>query len=138
MTRANGSNASCRLDRVRVVLVDDSPQVRERLGEWLERHGATVTAVATAEEALQAVERERPDVLLTDTAMPRKGGYWLIGQVRTLPPECGGTTPAAAFSSLVGAEHRASMLRAGFQYTIEKPVDLRVMIGVVALLALKE
>lgn len=138
MTRGNGSGTTCRLDRVRVLVVDDSADIRERVTETLERHGAAVTAVGTAEEALEVIERVRPDVLLSDLSMPEKGGYWLIGRVRALPPERGGATPAAAFSLLVGAEHRASILRAGFQYHIEKPVDLRIMIGVVAILALKE
>ena len=45
----------------------------------LEDYGATVTALATADEALELLERERPDVLVSALAMPDKGGYWLIG-----------------------------------------------------------
>jgi CheY-like chemotaxis protein len=97
-----------------------------------------VTAVGTAEEALAALQLERPDVLLSDLAMPGRGGYWLIGQVRALPPELGGTTPAAAFTAFAGPEHRASILRAGFQYHIEKPIGAPELVGVVAILALKE
>jgi CheY-like chemotaxis protein len=69
--------------------------------------------------------------------MPGKGGYWLIGQVRALPLERGGATPAAALTGFTGPEHRASILRAGFQYHIEKPVTLEKLVGVVGLLALK-
>jgi CheY-like chemotaxis protein len=77
-------------------------------------------------------------VLLSDLAMPgRRGGYWLIGQVRALPPERGGVTPAAALTALTGPEHRASVLRAGFQLHVEKPVGLDALIGAVAILALK-
>jgi hypothetical protein len=41
--------------------------------------------------------------------MPGKVGYWLIGQVRTLPPELGGATPAAALTAYTtaGAEGAA-------------------------------
>ena len=67
----------------------------------------------------------------------RGGGYWLISQVRALPPERGGATPAAALTGFTGPEHRASILRAGFQYHVEKPVTLQQLAGVVALLALK-
>lgn len=104
----------------------------------LEAHGATVMAVGSAEQALEALMRTRPDVLVSDIQMPDKGGYWLIGQVRALPVPSGGATPAAALTGLLGPEHRASVLRAGFQYHIEKPVQLRALIGVVGLLALKE
>ena len=127
-----------RLDGVRVLVVDDAPYVLQAVTAILEEDGATVTAVGTAEEALAALQGERPDVLLSDLAMPGRGGYWLIGQVRTLPLERGGATPAAAFTAYAGPEHRASILRAGFQYHVEKPIGARELVGVVAILALKE
>jgi len=123
---------------VRVLVVDDMAHVRDVVTEILERDGAAVTAVASAEEALDVLQRERPNVLLSDLSMPGKGGYWLIEQVRALPPERGGTTPAAALTAYSGPEHRASVLRAGFQYHVEKPVGMRELIGIVAILALKE
>jgi CheY-like chemotaxis protein len=131
-------NESSRLDGVRVLVVDDARNVREVVTNILMQDGATVTAVDSAEEALAALQRERPDVLLSDLAMPGKGGYWLIGQIRALPPERGGITPAAALTAFTGPEHRASVLRAGFQLHVEKPVGLDALIGAVAKLALKE
>ena len=126
------------LHGVRVLVVDDMIDVRDVVTEILERGGAVVTAVGTAEEALEVLQRERPNVLLSDLSMPGKGGYWLIGQVRALPPERGGTTPAAALTAYTGPEHRASVLRAGFQYHVAKPVSMQELLGVVAILALKE
>ena len=131
-------NEGPRLDGVRVLVVDDARNVRQVVTDILTQDGAMVTAVGSAEEALAALERERPDVLLSDLAMPGKGGYWLIGQVRALPPERGGVTPAAALTAYSGPEHRASVLRAGFQLHLEKPIGLDALIGVVAMLALKE
>ena len=130
-------NEGPRLDGVRVLIVDDAPNVREVVTDILTQDGAKVTAVGSAEEALAALQRERPDVLLSDLAMPGKGGYWLIGQVRALPPERGGVTPAAALTAYAGPEHRASVLRAGFQLHVEKPVGLEALIGAVAILALR-
>ena len=121
------------LGGVSVLVVDD----RATIAAMLEHCGAAVTAVGSADEALEALERERPDVLVSNVAMPDKGGYWLIGKVRALPPERGGGTPAAALTGFTGPEHRASILRAGFQYHIEKPVALENLAGIVALLALK-
>lgn len=136
-TPAAWLNDGSRLDGVRVLVVDDAPNVREVVTDILTQDGATVTAVGSAEEALAALQRERPDVLLSDLAMPGKGGYWLIGQVRALPPERGGITPAAALTAYTGPEHRASVLRAGFQLHVEKPVGLDALVGAVARLALK-
>ena len=131
-------NERSRLDGVRVLVVDDTPYVRDVVSDILTEDGAKVTAVASAEEALAALQWELPDVLLSDLAMPGKGGYWLIGQVRALPPERGGVTPAAALTAFTGPEHRASVLRAGFQLHVEKPVGLEALIDAVAMLALKD
>ena len=124
-----------RLNGIRVLVVDDEPCIRQVVTDILEQGGATVSAVGSAEEALQALQLERPSVLLSDLSMPGKGGYWLIGQVRALPPERGGTTPAAAFSASAGPEHHASALRAGFQHHVAKPASIAEIVGVVAALA---
>jgi len=131
-------NDGPRLEGVRVLVVDDVRAVREVVASILSHDGAKVTAVGSAEEALDALQGERPDVLLSDLAMPGKGGYWLIGQVRALPPERGGVTPAVALTAFAGPEHRASVLRAGFQRHVEKPVALDDLIEAVAMLALKK
>src|SRR2546425_11203061 len=130
-------NDGPRLDGVRMLVVDDARDVRAAVTDILAEDGAKVTAVGSAEEALNALQGERPDVLLSDLAMPGKGGYWLIGQGRALPPERGGTTPAAALTAYTGPEHRASVLRAGFQYHVAQPVSMQELIGVVAILAVK-
>jgi len=127
-----------RLDGVRVLVVDDASYVRQVVTDILTEDGAAVTAVGSAEEALAALQGAPPDVLLSDLAMPGKGGYWLIGQVRALPPERGGVTPAAAMTAFTGPEHRASVLRAGFQLHVEKPIGLEALIAAVASLAPKE
>jgi CheY-like chemotaxis protein len=131
-------NDRSRLNGVRVLVVDDAPYVLDIVRIMLERNGANVTAVGSAEEALDVLQRERPDVLLSDLSMPGKGGYWLIGQVRTLSPALGGATPAAALTAYTTAEHSASVRRAGFQYHVAKPVGVRDLVDVVAVLALKE
>ena len=132
----NGS-ASASLTSVHVLVVDDSPEILETLVERLETSGARVSAVGTAQEALALVQQQRPDVLLSDFEMPEHDGLWLIDQVRKLPPEHGGSTPAACLTALTGPEDVARALRAGFQYHVSKPVDLDRLWGIVAILALK-
>jgi len=126
-----------RLPSVHVLVVDDSSAIREMLTLLLEQQGATVTAVGTAEHALDLLERLRPDVLLSDLEMPEKGGYWLIGRVRALAPDRGGLTPAACLTGSASPEDRARILRAGFQYHIAKPIDPSRLVGIVGILALK-
>jgi CheY-like chemotaxis protein len=121
---------------VRVLLVDNSQCIHAVVTAMLEDYGATVTALATADEALELLERERPDVLVSALAMPDKGGYWLIGRVRDIPPERGGRRrPPLSRGSPVLSTGPASC--AGVQYHIEKPVTADELSGIVALLALK-
>ena len=126
-----------RLPSVHVLVVDDSSAIREMLTLLLEQQGATVTAVGTAEHALDLLERLRPDVLLSDLEMPVKDGFWLIGRVRALAPDRGGLTPAACLTGCTRPEDRARILRAGFQYHIAKPIDPSRLVGIVGILALK-
>jgi CheY-like chemotaxis protein len=123
------------LPSVRVLVVDDSREIREVLTQVLKWQGATVTAVGTAKDALDLLERLRPDVLLSDLEMPERDGYWLIGQVRALAPDRGGLTPAACITGHADPEDRARILGAGFQYHIAKPVDMAHLLGVVGTLA---
>jgi CheY-like chemotaxis protein len=125
------------LPAVHVLIVDDSSMIRELLTRMLEWHGATVTAVGSAEHALDLLEQLRPDVLLSDLEMPEKDGYWLISRVRALAPDRGGLTPAACLTGCSGPEDRARILGAGFQYHVAKPVDVSRLLGIVGILALK-
>jgi len=123
------------LDGVRVLLVDDHDVVREVVSRLLEVYGAQVTATAGVAEGLRAFERERSDVVLSEIEMPDEDGYSLIRKLRALPREHGGETPAAALTGLSTVEDRARVLRAGFQDFVSKPVDARVLVSVVATLA---
>ena len=126
-----------RLDGIRVLLVEGAPQVREVVADLLGQCGARVTAVDSAVAGLAILKRERPDALVSSLSMPEKDGYWLIREVRKLPPDQGGDVPAAAFTGLTTPEHRLATLRAGYQFHVPKPVALSRLAEVVALLTLK-
>ncbi|MDO8479046.1 MAG: response regulator [Candidatus Rokubacteria bacterium] len=121
-----------------MLLVEGAPQVREVVADVLRQCGAHVTAVDSAVAGLAILKRARPDALVSSLSMPDKDGYWLIQEVRKLPPDQGGDVPAAAFTGLTTAEDRLATLRAGFQYHVPKPVALSRLAGVVALLTLKK
>jgi CheY-like chemotaxis protein len=90
-----------------------------------------VTA-ASAQEALEAIERERPDLLISDIGMPGEDGYELIRKVRALPVGRGGKIPAIALTAYARTEDRLRALRAGYQMHISKPVELAELIAVIA------
>ncbi len=126
------------LEGVRVLLVDDHAVVRHAITRLLEDWGAKVTAVPGVPEALDALGRERPNVVLSDIQMPGEDGYALIREVRSLPPDRGGRIPVAALTGLTTEADRARMLEAGFQYHVAKPVDARQLVEVVTTLAASE
>ncbi|MBD2541139.1 PAS domain S-box protein [Coleofasciculus sp. FACHB-SPT36] len=116
--------ASCAvtLDGLRVLIVDDEPDAREVLTAILEQYHAQVTAVTSAREALEALHRLQPDILVSDIGMPEEDGYDLIRQVRALDIK-GRTIPAVALTAYARAEDRTKALQAGFQVHISKPVN---------------
>jgi PAS domain S-box-containing protein len=123
------------IEGVRVLVVDDDADTRELLSTVLVRAGARVAAVPSAADALAAIERERPDVLLSDIEMPGQNGYELIRRLRERPAERGGRIAAAALTAYARPEDRLEALRAGFQFHMAKPVDPRELVMVVASLA---
>lgn len=125
------------LDGVRVLLVERLRDVREVVAEALGQCGAQVIAADSALEGLALFKRERPDVVVSGLSLPDKDGYWLIRQIRNLPTDEGGDTPAAAFTGCATREDRLKTLRAGFQFHVPKPAALDQLTEVVALLSLQ-
>lgn len=123
------------LNGIRVLIVDDEVDSREFLVAALEQCEANVFAFASASEALEAVSRLKPDVLVSDIAMPLEDGYSLIRKVRQLSAEQGGQIPAIALTAYARAEDRTRAIASGFQMHIPKPVEPAELATVVASLA---
>ena len=120
---------------VKILVVDDETDVRDALKLILEQNGAVVTGAASAQEAFAVVEALRPDVILSDIAMPEEDGLSFIRRVRQLPPERGGRVPAAALSAYAGSDHRRQALLAGFQDHVRKPIQPAHLLAVIARLS---
>jgi CheY-like chemotaxis protein len=123
------------LSGVRVLIVEDDAESRELLESMLGRLGAEVEVAASAAEALAAVERRAPHVLLSDIEMPGEDGYALIRKIRALPSPERARLPAAALTAYARTEDRVAALSAGFQFHLAKPVAAAELAAVVASLA---
>ena len=86
----------------------------------------------SAREALDALDKERFHLLISDIAMPDEDGYTLLKKVRALPPERGGRIPAVALTAHSMVQDRLQSLRAGFQSHVPKPVVPEELVEVVA------
>jgi signal transduction histidine kinase len=122
------------LDGVHVLVVDNEADARGLVSAILESRGARVTVVESAAEALQAIQRNRFDVLVSDIAMPGEDGYSLIRKVRRLDGPYS-PLPAAALTAYASAGDRAEALMAGYQAHLAKPVEPAELAAVVASLA---
>jgi signal transduction histidine kinase/ActR/RegA family two-component response regulator len=123
---------SQRLDHVQVLVVDDQADGRALTSLVLTEAGASVTAVASAPEALQHVLEHKPDVLVSDIGLPAEDGYALVRQIRGHEAEHGGFLPAIALTGFARTEDRNRILAAGFQAHVPKPFDPAELIGVIA------
>jgi len=117
-----------------VLIVDDEADAREALNLILASAGAHSSVVSSTEEALAAIARQAPSIILSDIGMPGRDGYDLIRSVRALPPEQGGRIPAIAVTAYAALEDRELALSAGFQLHLAKPLDPARLIATIVLL----
>jgi CheY-like chemotaxis protein len=97
-----------------------------------------VTAVSSAGEAMEAIKNSRPDVLVSDIAMPDQDGYGLITEIRSLEGPSGPAIPAVAITAYAKEEDRTRALSSGFQIYLAKPVEVTELVSVVAKAARRE
>jgi PAS domain S-box-containing protein len=126
-----------RIEGVHVLVVEDDAKSREAVTALLSLAGARVTSVESAAAALAAIAREQPDVLLSDLAMPGEDGIALLGRIRSLPRNEGGSLPAAAMTAAESEEVSAQALAAGFSCSLVKPLDPKHLVSVMGDLALR-
>jgi CheY-like chemotaxis protein len=110
------------LGGLRLVIVDDEPDARELLAAALTQMGARVSVVSSADEAIDAIRRERPHVLISDIGMPAKDGYTLVQEVRARD-DGGARLPAVALTAYATADDVRRAHAAGYDVHVAKPVD---------------
>ena len=86
---------------------------------------AHVIRAASAAEAIDEIERRKPDVLVSDLGMPEHDGYQLIKKVRGMESADHTTRiPAVALTAYAKAEDRVRALAGGYQIHLSKPWNL--------------
>ena len=134
-TAAPGIGFQPSLTDLRILAVDDDPDALALMETVLSQRGAKVTRATSVADALAALERDVPDVLISDIAMPGQDGYALIHAVRTSPRAEVREVPAAALTAYASAEDRTRVVLAGFQSHLPKPIDVDALVVLVAKLA---
>jgi len=137
MTSAAYAGMDCPPERegLHVLVVDDEEDARDLIRTVLESCHARVTTAGGAVEAFERFQADVPDVLVSDVGMTGKDGYWLIRQVRALPPERGGRAPAVAVTAYAAMKDRTRALMEGFTNHISKPTEPQELAAAVAAVA---
>jgi len=120
------------LQAVRVLLVEDDDDAREVTRAILEQAGAVVVSVDGAEPAIAALEKDPPQVVVSDIAMPGEDGHAFLRKLRALPRGRGGRIPAVALTASDSRETRLRSREAGFHYHLTKPADPKQLVEIVA------
>jgi len=108
-----------------ILIVDDDADVRDLLSFRLQHFGAHVETADSVKSALAIINapETRPQLIVSDIAMPGEDGFSLLRKVRALEPEDGGMIPAIALTAYSRVKDRMDALAAGFQMHLSKPVD---------------
>jgi CheY-like chemotaxis protein len=105
----------------RVLLADDDANIQVFLRDYLEAFGFEVLAAENGVIALERVERDAPDLLILDMAMPLLDGWGVAARVRHAPKTAG--LPIIALTAHIHPESRFRAYDAGCDAFLAKPFD---------------
>jgi CheY-like chemotaxis protein len=99
--------------------VDDQADSQEMIVALLEQRGAGVVQCGSAESTLTLLERDSPDLLIADIAMPEVDGYELMRRLRA----SGCRVPAIAVTAYARPDDCRRAIACGYTSCLAKPVD---------------
>jgi NO-binding membrane sensor protein with MHYT domain/CheY-like chemotaxis protein/two-component sensor histidine kinase len=117
---------------IKVLLVDDAGDTLDVLQEILKHSGAIIMAASNAGTALALLEREQPDVIVSDIGMPDVDGFELMRRIRRRAASAGGAIPAIALTAFTRKDDRNKAMQAGFNDYLAKPVEPGSLVAQIA------
>jgi protein-histidine pros-kinase len=114
----------------RVLVVDDQEDERELLSAIFEHQGTEVRCASSVDDAFVVLGLWRPNLLVSDLAMPHQDGYALVRRLRTNATLR--KLPAIAVTAHARPEDRDAALSAGFDGYVSKPIDREAFLSLAA------
>jgi two-component system, OmpR family, KDP operon response regulator KdpE len=108
----------------RIMVVEDDHPIRRSIVAQLRAEGYDVVEAADAREAVASARREKPDLILTDLAMPVVDGFALIATLRKTI-----TTPIVVLSVRGGEADRVRALDLGADDFVSKPFSVAELLA---------
>lgn len=127
-THADG-DAEAGQQKLRVLVVDDAPDVTEMIALMMSYAGYRVTTAFSAAEALDAARTQHFDAVISDIGMPGMSGYQLAEALRALPAYR--STPLIAVTGFTMYEDRERARNAGFDDFLNKPLSPSALVDAV-------
>ena len=110
-----------------VLIVEDVPDTLNLVELTLTFKGYQVTTATNGQEALQAIEAERPALIITDILMPKMDGFSLVHRLRINPETR--TIPVIFLSATyISPEDKAFAIAIGITKFIEKPIHMEALL----------
>jgi CheY-like chemotaxis protein len=119
------------LNNLTIVLVEDHADARALIGRFLRQEGANVISAGDGLEALEAVKTHHPDLVLSDLLMPRRDGFELLHDIRSLDSSHGGSIPVIAMTALVPYPDRQRSDGEGFETQLAKPFSPKQLLDAI-------
>ena len=107
-----------------ILIVDDDPSIRQALARELALAGYDAISAADGLEGKALFEERRPDLVITDLAMPRADGFALLAAVRRID-----ATPVLVLSVRGEEEDKVRALDLGADDYVTKPFSLRELLA---------
>ncbi|HZR57442.1 MAG TPA: HD domain-containing phosphohydrolase [Terriglobales bacterium] len=121
----------------RILVVDDNPEIVSVMRELLAADGYDVVAVQDAAQAEAEIQRQAPDLILSDVMMPGKSGYEFCRQIKNDPATR--LIPFVLITGLTNREDRLRGIEAGADDFLNKPIFAEELFArVKSLLKIKE
>jgi CheY-like chemotaxis protein len=111
----------------RILIIEDNPANLELVRYLLEAHGYSAVIAPDGGEGMRVAREQRPDLVLCDLQMPVLDGYGVLAELRKDPALR--PVPVVAVTALSMAGDRSSVLSAGFDGYISKPIDPERFVG---------
>jgi two-component system CheB/CheR fusion protein len=122
-------DAAAGQEPLRVLVVDDAPDVTEMIALMMSYAGYRVATAFSATEALDAARTQHFDAIISDIGMPGMSGYQLAEALRALPAYR--STPLIAVTGFTMYEDRERARNAGFDDFLNKPISPSALIDAV-------
>jgi len=113
-----------------VLVVEDIPDILTFLEATLKLRSHRVVTARNGQEALDAIDRECPSLVVTDILMPKLDGFGLIHRLR-INPETRNIPVIFITATYIAPEDREFALEIGVTRFVEKPVDIEKFLSVV-------